>query len=360
MSAKAVRLDKLLANLGYGSRREIQGLARAGAIRLDGAEWADAGDRIALEPDLPERLLIDGTPLDPLPGLCLMLHKPLGVTCSHKEAGPLVYGLCRSAGAAATRRSPQWAVSTRRPLACCSSPTTARCCTDHQPESQCGEALPRDPRPAADRERGRGVRLGHADAGGRGSPLLPVPLVVEDVTHCSVTLTEGRYHQVRRMFAAVGNHVVALHRDRIGGLDLPRIWGRGLPRDDRRRDGRDLRRRVIRAAPLREALLPTLPSAKRPPIPHAEPASCLNEAFPSGGRPNASGGCIPPRRIQPRVHRHGRRFLYASAPRSGRPFRSPVAPLEPEDAAVHLRHAQQYPHHRSRPDRAGAAPGAAA
>jgi 16S rRNA pseudouridine516 synthase len=32
---------------------------------------------------------------------------------------------------------------------------------------------------------------------------------------------EGRYHQVRRMFAAVGNHVVALHRDRVGGLALP-------------------------------------------------------------------------------------------------------------------------------------------
>jgi 16S rRNA pseudouridine516 synthase len=32
---------------------------------------------------------------------------------------------------------------------------------------------------------------------------------------------EGRYHQVRRMFAAVGNHVTALHRNRIGGLDLP-------------------------------------------------------------------------------------------------------------------------------------------
>ena len=36
-----------------------------------------------------------------------------------------------------------------------------------------------------------------------------------------LTLTEGRYHQVRRMFAAVGNHVTALHRDRVGGLMLP-------------------------------------------------------------------------------------------------------------------------------------------
>jgi 16S rRNA pseudouridine516 synthase len=34
-------------------------------------------------------------------------------------------------------------------------------------------------------------------------------------------MTEGRYHQIRRMFAAVGNHVVALHRDRVGGLPLP-------------------------------------------------------------------------------------------------------------------------------------------
>ncbi|MDF9132567.1 16S rRNA pseudouridine(516) synthase, partial [Escherichia coli] len=32
--------------------------------------------------------------------------------------------------------------------------------------------------------------------------------------------SEGRYHQVKRMFAAVGNHVVELHRERIGGITL--------------------------------------------------------------------------------------------------------------------------------------------
>jgi len=40
-------------------------------------------------------------------------------------------------------------------------------------------------------------------------------------TEAYLTVTEGRYHQVRRMFAAVGNHVETLHRDRVGGLDLP-------------------------------------------------------------------------------------------------------------------------------------------
>ncbi len=45
-----------------------------------------------------------------------------------------------------------------------------------------------------------------------------------------MTLTEGRYHQVRRMFAALGNHVTALHRDRVGRLDLPDDLGPGLYR----------------------------------------------------------------------------------------------------------------------------------
>ena len=56
---------------------------------------------------------------------------------------------------------------------------------------------------------------------GETKPLLPVPMEVLSTTRATVTLTEGRYHQVRRMFAAVGNHVTALHRDRVGDLMLP-------------------------------------------------------------------------------------------------------------------------------------------
>ena len=52
-------------------------------------------------------------------------------------------------------------------------------------------------------------------------PLLPAQLEVVSPTEALLTITEGRYHQVRRMFAAVGNHVTALHRDRVGGLSLP-------------------------------------------------------------------------------------------------------------------------------------------
>ncbi len=222
MSAKAVRLDKLLANLGYGSRREIQGLARAGAIRLDGAALADAGDRIALDADLPDRLTVDGARLDPLPGLCLMLHKPLGVTCSHKEAGPLVYGLLPERW---RRRDPPLSTVGRLDK----ETSGLLLLTDD------GALLHRIISPKAHVAKRYRVTLDRPLTGteaavfasgslmleGEERPLLPVRLDIEDATHCAVTLTEGRYHQVRRMFAAIGNHVTALHRDRVGGLDLP-------------------------------------------------------------------------------------------------------------------------------------------
>jgi 16S rRNA pseudouridine516 synthase len=219
---KSVRLDKLLANLGYGSRRGVQGLARAGAIHLDGETVADAGDRIPLTPDLALRLRVDGDPLDPLPGLCLMLNKPPGVTCSHREAGPLVYGLLPERW---RRRDPPLSTVGRLDK----DTSGLLLITDD------GALLHRIIAPRARVAKRYRVTLARPLTGteaavfasgtlvldGEDTPLLPVHLDVEDATHCAVTLMEGRYHQVRRMFAALGNHVVALHRDRIGGLDLP-------------------------------------------------------------------------------------------------------------------------------------------
>jgi 16S rRNA pseudouridine516 synthase len=70
------------------------------------------------------------------------------------------------------------------------------------------------------------------------TPLKPATLDVRDPRHASLVLTEGRYHQVRRMFAAVGNHVDALHRSAIGGIaldDLPSGEWRVLGEEDRTR-----------------------------------------------------------------------------------------------------------------------------
>ena len=56
----------------------------------------------------------------------------------------------------------------------------------------------------------------------QGEAKLTLPALVEQVSDKEVllTITEGRFHQVKRMFAAVGNKVVGLHREQIGGIQL--------------------------------------------------------------------------------------------------------------------------------------------
>ena len=217
-----VRLDKLLANLGYGSRKEIAILARAGAVRLDGEPVKGADERLALTADLQARLTVQGRLVDPLPGMALMLNKSLGVTCSHKEAGPLVYDLLPARW---RRRDP--ALSTVGRLD--KDTSGLLLLTDD------GALLHRIISPRSNLEKRYRATLARPLKGDEGQvfasgtlmlegedkPLLPAVLEPLAPAEAVLTITEGRYHQVRRMFAAVGNHVEALHRERVGGLALP-------------------------------------------------------------------------------------------------------------------------------------------
>jgi 16S rRNA pseudouridine516 synthase len=225
MSTKAptLRLDRLLANMGYGSRREIEQMVDAGWVRLDGEILRISDQRIPVEASLSERMTVRSKPLDPPPGLAtLMLHKPLGVTCSHKEAGGLVYDLLPDRW---RQRDP--AISTIGRLD--KETSGLLLLTDdgallHKVISP-KRHVPKQYEAVLDRPL-KGDEAAIFAAGGLllegdDKPLLPATMVALDERRARLTLTEGRYHQVRRMFAAVGNHVVALHRDRIGGLDLP-------------------------------------------------------------------------------------------------------------------------------------------
>jgi 16S rRNA pseudouridine516 synthase len=216
------RLDKLLANLGYGSRKEIAALARAGAIRLDGEPVTGADARLALTPELQTRLTVQGKPVDPLPGMAVMLNKPLGVTCSHKEAGPLVYDLLPARW---RRRDP--ALSTVGRL---DKDTSGLLLLTDDGALLHRIISPRSHLPKRYRATlARPLRGDEATVFGSGTlmlegedkPLQPATLETLSPTEAALTITEGRYHQVRRMFAAVGNHVQALHRERVGGLALP-------------------------------------------------------------------------------------------------------------------------------------------
>ena len=222
--AKALmaRLDRLLANLGYGSRKDVQALVASGKVVLDGKVMKDAGARIPVDATLPERMTIRGAAVDPPAPLVLIMHKPLGVVCSHKEDGEKIYDLLprrwrlRDPGLSTVGRLDKdtsglilitddgdflhRVISPKR----------------HVPKTY----LTTLDRPLAGTE-GEVFAAGTLMLDGEEKPLLPAQLDVVDDKTARLTITEGRYHQVRRMFAAVGNHVVGLHRERIGGHVLP-------------------------------------------------------------------------------------------------------------------------------------------
>ncbi len=218
----SMRLDRLLANMGYGSRREIHTLVDMGMVTLDDKTIDAAENRIALTPDLPARMQIEDEALDPLQGMVVMLHKPLGVTCSRKELGDLVYDLFPERW---RRREPPLSTIGRLDK----ETSGLLLLTDD------GDFLHRviSPRHHVSKRylvtlekplRGDEVQVfasGTLMLEGEDKPLLPVTMQILTPNTACVTLTEGRYHQVRRMFAAVDNFVVALHRDQIGGLKLP-------------------------------------------------------------------------------------------------------------------------------------------
>jgi 16S rRNA pseudouridine516 synthase len=211
-----VKLVKLIANLGYGSRKEVMTMFRDGRITDANGEVLYADDRVE-----HDAIRIDGEPLDPPPGLLLMLHKPTGYTCSTKDAGHIVYELVPPRF---LLRSP--VVSTVGRLDRDTSGLLLM--TDDgvllhrivSPKKKIAKVyevtLARD-------LRGDEVQIfasGKLKLESEKDACAPAHLEILDSRHARLTLTEGRYHQARRMFAAVGNHVEALHRSRVGGLDL--------------------------------------------------------------------------------------------------------------------------------------------
>ena len=216
------RIDKLLGSLGYGSRTEVARLGRVGGIVLDGVELIDVSKRIPVTPDLPERMQVDGRPLDPPAGLVRMLNKPLGMTCSRKEEGALVYDVLPSRW---RRRDP--AISTIGRL---DKQTTGLLLLTDDGDLLHRVISPRRhvakvyravlARPLVGTEQAV-FEAGGLVLEGEDKPLAPAVLEVLSPTEARLTVTEGRYHMVRRMFAAVGNHVEDLHRERVGALALP-------------------------------------------------------------------------------------------------------------------------------------------
>ena len=226
-----MKLVKLIANLGYGSRKEVTAMFREGRITDPDGDVLYADDKVP-----HEHIRIDDEPLDPPAGLVLMMNKPLGATCSRKDIGRVVYDLLPP-----RYRVRDPALSTVGRLD--RETSGLLLFTDDgallhriiSPKAQVAKVYEAT---LASDLRGDEVALfasGTMMLESEKDPLEPAALEVLGPRHARLTLTEGRYHQVRRMFAAVGNHVDTLTRISVGGLVLgdlaPGQW-RALQPDD--------------------------------------------------------------------------------------------------------------------------------
>ncbi|MFO6420946.1 16S rRNA pseudouridine(516) synthase [Hylemonella sp. W303a] len=237
-----MQLQDILFGQGFGARRVCAGLVQQGRVSVAGAVCIDP--LAEFEPEgLPLRVeglegrtgLRDGG----LDWVChlsalIMLNKPAGYECSQKpSAWPSVYTLLplplrqrpaqgkkgATAGVQAVGRLDQdttglllltddgqlihklasprhkvpkvYEVGLKHPVSDSAQPAFVRRLLD-------GVVLDDDPQPVC-----------------AAACELPTPL------HLRLTLTDGKYHQVKRMVAAVGNRVETLHRSRIGALQLP-------------------------------------------------------------------------------------------------------------------------------------------
>ena len=219
-----MKLEDVLYSQGFGTRRVCAGLIQQGWVSLAGEVVTDAGLEVSTEGLV---FAVQGQPWIYQERAYLMLNKPAGTECSQKpSAWPSVYTLLpaplrqrpgpgKVAGVQAVGRLDQdttglllfsddgafihrmasprhhlpklYEVQLRHPLA-----------PDAVARLLAGVVLDDDPRPV------------------RAAACEPVGTL-----GLRLTLTEGKYHQVKRMVAAVGNRVEALHRSCIGGLALP-------------------------------------------------------------------------------------------------------------------------------------------
>jgi 16S rRNA pseudouridine516 synthase len=226
-----MKLVRLLANLGYGSRKQVAQLFREGLVTDASGEVLYADDKVE-----HADVRFEGEPLDPPQGLILMLNKPTGFTCSRKDVGRLVYDLL----------PPRFGV--RNPVLS----TVGRLDRDtsglllftddgqllHKiisPKSALAKVYEATLAEDLGGNEGELFAAGTLMLEGETDPLEPATLEVLGPRHVRLSITEGRYHQVRRMFAAVGNHVETLERVALGGLTLgglePGKW-RQLTHDD--------------------------------------------------------------------------------------------------------------------------------
>ncbi len=212
-----MRVDRFLSNLKYGSRTEVREMIAAGRITRGGVPLADPATLIDPENDAVE---VDGKKVFYRRWIYLMVNKPQGVLSANKDDRlPTVLGLLKdpydrfdldlcgrldldTEGLVLLTNDGDFlhqVISPKKDVL-----KTYEAVLAHP----LGDVSPLE----------KGVRL----LDGKNNPYVTKPAKIERIsdTVCRISIGEGKYHEVKRMFEAIGNEVTALKRLSIGGLAL--------------------------------------------------------------------------------------------------------------------------------------------
>lgn len=210
-----MRLDKYITSTTDYSRSEVKKLIKRGDVFINETIAKDASQKIDLENDV---VYLDGEPLSTPQARYFMLYKPEDTVCATEDSEhPTVIDLLEEAnshllhiagrldkdttGLVLITDDGQWSHRVTSPNSGCHK--TYRV---HLAEAITDKAI---------QQLENGVQLHHEKR-----PTLPAKVEVIDPTTIHLTIQEGKYHQIKRMLAAVSNKVEALHRFQIGHLIL--------------------------------------------------------------------------------------------------------------------------------------------
>lgn len=223
---KPERLDKVLASQSTWSRRDVKELIRGGRVTVNGVPVRDAGGKVDWEAD---RVAVDGREILLRPHLYIMMNKPAGVvSASRDDSCPTVVDLV----------PPELRRQGLFPAGRLDKDTTGMVIITDDGALAHRILSPRSHVPKVYLARlDCPVTAEMAEGFARGIPLgedgvtLPAELEKLDRDLARVTLREGMYHQIKRMFAACGAKVLELHRISMGALVLDETLAPGQCRE---------------------------------------------------------------------------------------------------------------------------------
>jgi 16S rRNA pseudouridine516 synthase len=224
---KPMHPDELLYSQGFGTRRICAGLVQQGWVKCDLGQGLEAiDDSLTIEPSDGMHFQVQGVDWQYHAKAYVLLHKPAGTECSHKpSAWPSVYSLLP---APLRQRPAKTGLQGVQAVGRLDQDTTGmlllsddgqfihRMSSPKHHVPKVYELVTEDPL----NEQVVQTLLQGVVLNDDPKPVKAAACTLNGSHQMQLTLTEGKYHQVKRMLGAVGHKVVGLHRSRMGGMDL--------------------------------------------------------------------------------------------------------------------------------------------